>query len=208
MIRIACLHTAPSNMAVLEAAAASLERDGLVLSHVLRDDLLSDMEAVGHLTAEIRAREQAAIAALLTEHDGVLITCSSIGTLADGHRVQRVDAALAAAAMRRGGVVTVLCASPTTVQPTTDLFAAAAAPGARLDVRMVEGAWPAFRGGDVGRYHRMIADAAQAALANGADVVALAQVSMSGAADLVAAGQDQVLTAPRAALLALLDSLR
>ncbi|MBJ3783809.1 Asp/Glu racemase [Devosia sediminis] len=208
MIRIACLHTAPSNVAVLEAAAAAIRPGALALSHTLRADLLADMEAAGGLTADIRARGSAAIDALLADHDGVLITCSSLGALANGASVQRVDAALARAAVRSGRAVTVLCASPTTVRPTTDLFAAAAVEtGAVVDTRMVDGAWPLFRGGDVDAYLHRIAEAAAMALSDGADVVALAQVSMSGAAELVVDPRGRVLASPAAALQAWLDSV-
>jgi hypothetical protein len=73
----------------------------------------------------------------------------------------------------------------TTVEPTRAIFAEAAARhGASLDVRLVPGAWAAFRGGDPARYHAIIAAASDAAFAEGASQVALAQASMSGAVAL------------------------
>lgn len=201
MIRIACLHTAESNVAVLDDAAAAIGGPGMALSHVLRADLLEDMEAAGALTPAIRARGEKAIAALLADHDRVLITCSSIGALADGRLVQRVDGALAEEAVRRGRRVVVLCASPTTVGPTTDLFAtAAAASGAEVDIRLIEGAWALFCRGAGAGYFRAIAHAAAGAIAGGADVVALAQVSMSGAVALQPEFFHRILAAPQVAL--------
>ena len=50
-LRIACLHTVDSNIAVFEAAARGLD---IVMSHHVRADLLSRAEAAGGLTADIR----------------------------------------------------------------------------------------------------------------------------------------------------------
>ncbi|MCW5722918.1 MAG: Asp/Glu racemase [Devosia sp.] len=200
-MRIACLHTAASNVAVLEAAAAAIGGADLVLHHAIRDDLLRDVEAAGGLNADVSARGRAIIERLLAENDAVLVTCSSIGALADGRRVIRIDQALAEEAVLRGRAVVALCASPTTVGPTTALFSSVASgTGVAIDVELIEGAWALFRSGETGGYFQAIASAAAAALAKGADMVALAQVSMSGAVDLLPQGQDRVLAPPQVAL--------
>jgi hypothetical protein len=186
MTVIACLHTAAGNIAVFDAACPP----GATLTHTLREDLLRDAEAAGGLTDAIVQRTAAALEALATPGvDAVLLTCSTIGPGAARARaaipVLRVDAALAEQATRGGGLVVVLCAVETTVAPTRAIFAEAAARhGAMLDVRLVQGAWAAFRGGDVARYHAIVAEAAEAAFAGGAAQVALAQASMSGAVPL------------------------
>jgi hypothetical protein len=183
---IACLHTAASNLAVFDAACPP----GATLTHTLREDLLKDAEAAGGLTEEIAARTAAALEALATPGvDAVLLTCSTVGPGAARAKapvpVLRVDAALAEEATRGGGRVVVLCAVETTVEPTRAIFAEAAARhGATLDVRLVPDAWAAFRGGDPARYHAIIAEAAEAAFAEGAAQVALAQASMTGAVAL------------------------
>ncbi|MBL8838861.1 MAG: Asp/Glu racemase, partial [Alphaproteobacteria bacterium] len=121
--------------------------------------------------------------------------------------VLRVDSALAAEAVRGGGRVVVLCAVATTIAPTRDLFEkAAAATGARVELALVPGAWPAFRAGDVARYFALIAAAADRAYADGADVVALAQASMTGAAALCRNGAP--LTSPGAGLAAAKAAVR
>ena len=51
-MRIACLHTVDSNIAVFEAAASGLP--GVTLTHHVRADLLKRAEAAGQLTDEIR----------------------------------------------------------------------------------------------------------------------------------------------------------
>lgn len=183
MKTIACLHTAAGNLAVFDAACPP----GARLTHTLREDLLKDAEAAGGLTEEIAERTAAALEALATPGvDAVLLTCSTVGPGAARAKapvpVLRVDAALAEQATRGGGKVVVLCAVETTVEPTRAIFAEAAARhGATLDVRLVPGAWAAFRAGDVAGYHRIVADAADAAHAEGANAVALAQASMTGA---------------------------
>jgi hypothetical protein len=186
MKTIACLHTAAGNIAVFDAACPP----GATLTHTLREDLLKDAEAAGGLTEAIAARTAGALEALATPGvDAVLLTCSTVGPGAALARaaipVLRVDAALAETATRGGGKVVVLCAVETTVEPTRAIFAEAAArSGAIVDVRLVPGAWAAFRGGDPARYHAIIAEAADAAFAEGAAEVALAQASMSGAVAL------------------------
>lgn len=202
MPTIACLHTAAGNRAVFDAACP----DGVVLRHEVREDLLKDAEAAGGLTPEITARTAAALEALARPGiDVVLLTCSTVGPGATAARaavpVLRVDAALAEEATRGGGRVVALCAVETTVEPTRALFAEAAARhGATLEVRLVPDAWAAFRGGDVTGYHTIVARAAEAAFAEGADQVALAQASMSGAVALCRGRQP--LASPSAGLAA------
>lgn len=82
------------------------------------------------------------------------------------------------------------------------LFAQAATrTAADVEVRLVSGAWDRFRAGDTAGYLSTIAAAADAAYENGADVVAFAQTSMSGAALLVTGGA-KPLTTPAIALTA------
>lgn len=182
MKTIACLHTAGSNVAVFDAACPP----GVTLRHTVNEALLRDAEAAGGLTEAIAARTARALEALADGADAVLLTCSTVGpgvALAQAAvPVLRVDAALAEAATKGGGRVVVLCAVETTMEPSRKVFEdPAARHGATLEVRLVPGAWAAFRGGDVAGYHRLVAEAAEAAFAEGAAEVALAQASMAGA---------------------------
>ncbi len=81
-MRIACLHTAESNVAVFEAARP----DGVRLSHAVRPDLLAAAEAEG-LTAAIAAATVEALGAL--DGDAVLLTCSTLGPAAGPAGAQR-----------------------------------------------------------------------------------------------------------------------
>ena len=207
-MRIACLHTAESNVAVFEAARGRLGLAEITLQHQVRADLLADAERDGGLIPQIEARTREALLALCNTADAVLLTCSTLGPAVAAligltpAPVLRVDIALAAEAMRERGKVVALCAIETTLGPTRTLFEAAArATGATLEIRFVPGAWEAFKAGDRDSYLAMIADAADQAIRDGAWRVALAQASMAGAADLVREAP-QPLSSPGVGLLA------
>jgi hypothetical protein len=207
---IGCLHTAATNVPGLDAAAAAVE--GVELRHVVRPGLLAAALAAGQMTDATRAEAEAELRALAAECDAVLLTCSSIGRAVEGMQdeavpVIRVDGALAEHAVADGGRVTVLYAAPSTAAPTGQLFAAAAVKtGADIDMRMVPQAWDRFSAGDFPGYFALIAEAADAAYLDGADVVALAQVSMAGAAELVRDGPVP-LTSPAIGLQAVIERL-
>lgn len=197
MRRIGLLHTAESHVAVMNAAAERLASARMTLDHLVRRDLLLAAEAAGGVDEHVAAEILAAISTLLDRNDVVQITCSSLGPMADGRQVQRIDAALAEQATKGRGSVTVLCTSPTTLVPTTELFAQAAQRnGASVTVRVIEGAWALFQSGDVDVYLERIAEAADLAVVEGADVVALAQLSMVGAVDLMSSDTARVMTCP------------
>ncbi|AWB21669.1 Asp/Glu racemase [Methylobacterium currus] len=192
MPRIACLHTIDSNAAVFDEALRATGLTGVSLRHTVRADLLAAAERAGRLTPEIAAETVAVLRGLCAEADAVLLTCSTLGPAAEQAApdapvpVLRVDAALAAEAVKEGGRVVVLCAVATTVEPTRRLFEAAArATGAEVSVQVVPGAWEAFKAGDPDRYRTLVARAAGAAREDGATQVALAQASMAGAAALL-----------------------
>jgi hypothetical protein len=120
----------------------------------------------------------------------------------------RVDAALAAEAVKGGGRIVVLCAVETTVEPTRRLFEAAIrGTDATMSVEVVPGAWAAFKAGEQDRYLKIIADAVTAAMRAGATRVALAQASMAGACGLGDAA-DRPLNSPVAGLIAAADAAR
>ncbi len=194
-MKIACLHTAESNVALFEAARP----DGVHLSHAVRPDLLAAAEAEG-LTPAVAAATAQALGAL--DGDAVLLTCSTLGPAAEAAGAIRADAALAEAATAGGGTVVVLCAAPGTLTATAELFGAAAGrSGARVTLRLVPGAWRLFHAGDHAGYAELIARDAEASRA---DVVALAQATMTPAARLTAR---PVLTCPDVALAAALAAV-
>lgn len=208
MIRIACLHTAESNIGVFDAALLRAGLTGVALSHTVRGDLLAAAEREGGLTSEIASGVVKALTRLCPGADAVLLTCSTLGPAAEAAAdvapipVLRVDAALAAEAVKGGGRVVVLCAVETTVEPTRRLFeAAATASGAEVTVTLVPGAWAAFKAGLQDRYLETIASAVRGARLDGAPTVALAQASMAGACDAFTTAE-RPLTSPVAGLTA------
>lgn len=191
LLRIACLHTAESNVAVFDTACRDLGLGaGVTLRHEVRADLLADAERAGGLTPELALRTGEALLALSEEADVVVLTCSTLGPSVKGVAVRtvpvlRVDAALAGEAVRDGGRVVALCAVETTLGPTRALFEEAAmATGTEVEVRLVPGAWAAFKAGDRDRYLALVAEAADEAARDGLSRVVLAQASMAGAAKL------------------------
>jgi hypothetical protein len=200
--RIACLHTAESNIAVFEAACQNLGSGyDVALRHEVRADLLADAAKAGGLNREIADRTGKALLALCDEADAVILTCSTLGpsiAACTSARVPvlRVDEALARETVRDGGRVAVLCAVETTLVPTRTLFEEAAeGTGATVDVQLVPGAWAAFQEGDRDRYFELVAAAADEAVRQGASRVALAQASMAGAAAFTKVGHPP-LTSP------------
>lgn len=198
-MRIGCLHTAASNVAVLERAATAL--DGVSLRHIVRPDLLSAAGLSG-LTPTIAADTCMALDELASDCDAVLLACSSLGGVIDelvapAVPMLRIDHALAERAVAGGGKITVLCAAPSSLEPTGTLFRQAALrTGAQVELLLVPDAWADFLAGNLSGYHARIAEAVSAL--GEAAIVALAQVSM---ADAVAPSA-RVLTSPSIGLAA------
>ena len=194
-MKIACLHSAHSNIAVFEAAARQLGLAAGTLLHEVQPQWLALAEQAGGLTTAIEHGVHTALLQLAQQADAVMLTCSTLGpavaTAAQASAVPllRVDAALAAQAVEHGGWVLALCAVETTLQPTLALFSAAAGgSGVRVEVRLVPGAWALFQAGDGEGYLEAIADAASAAYTEGFSLVVLAQASMAGASERVRNG--------------------
>lgn len=188
-MRIACLHTADSNVAVFDRELIDSGIPDVRLHHVVRADLLDAAEEDGGLSDRVRGETASTLIGLTDIYDGVLLTCSTLGPAVADVRVAtpvlRVDEALALEAAAGGGAIVALCAVGTTLRPTTELFERAATKtSTSVTVRLVVGAWERFRAGDTAGYHALVARAADDARESGADVVALAQASMAPAAKL------------------------
>ncbi|WMY09589.1 aspartate/glutamate racemase family protein [Paraburkholderia phenoliruptrix] len=191
-MRVACLHTADSNIEIFDAAAKQLNLPTDALIHAGRAELLAAAELARAILPNIERRTGDALLQLARRADSVLLTCSTLGpcvtavSAVAGVPVIRVDASLAKDATRAPARVVALCATETTVQTTATLFTdAAKQSGADVEIHLVQGAWALFKRGERSRYLVAIADAAEQAYADGASVVALAQASMAPAADLI-----------------------
>jgi len=167
--------------------------------------LLAEAERSGGMTAELRLRVAQRIKPLLPQFDAVLITCSTLGPVADDfseqERVMRTDGMLAEALQGQSGSTVALCAAESTLAATQALFCQQ---GSQVKVALVEGAWAAFKAGDTTRYFGLIAAAAEQAYQQGVVAVALAQSSMTPVAQLFPDTQ-RPLTGPHLALQACYD---
>lgn len=213
-MKIACLHTADSNIAVFNQAAALLGIPEGVLQHHVRADLLAAAMQAGGLTEEISAETAAVLSVLQQQAQAVLLTCSSLGPELDGMTSQsetplfRVDRALAQETARRGGDIVVLCTASSTVTPTRELFIEyATLPGTNLDVRLIDGAWALLQSGDIAQYLQTITDAVADIYQQSTATVTLAQASMAPAAGHFPASC-QPLTSPTAGLEAVWEYLQ
>ncbi len=205
-MRIGCLHTAHSNIDVFNAAAKELSLPTAHLTHSTRVDLLAAAEQAGGLTTQIISDTMNALLQLCNDNDAVILTCSTLGSCVDGMPtitttpVIRVDEALATRAVSLGNRVTVLCTAATTIDPTSNLFLSVAqGKDTKLEIQLIPDAWHLFRSGEIDAYLSSIAQAADGAYGAGAEVVAFAQASMSGAASLVK-NQQRPLTSPTCGL--------
>ncbi|HEX9568105.1 MAG TPA: aspartate/glutamate racemase family protein [Rhodospirillales bacterium] len=168
--------------------------------------LAPDLAAAGRMTDAFTSRMATMIGyAASCGADAVLFTCSAFGAAIERARrdaripVLKPDEAMIEKALalgrRIGGLATF---QPTIASLEAELTAAAGKRGVAptLDIRFVPGALEALNAGDGARHDALLADAA-AALPD-VDVLLLAQFSMVGARDAVAAkaGGRPVLTAP------------
>jgi len=204
---IACLHTAASNIAIFDDAAHSLGMSNGALSHIVIPHLLAEAELTGGMTASQQHKLEQLLRSLTPWFDAILITCSTLGPVADGFCVEghdcpvyRTDRMLADEVCRLPGKSLVLCAAESTLAATRALFCPATLPVEQHPVvQLIPGAWAAFKAGHQDAYLQMIAHAVADGKQQGADHVALAQVSMAAASRLFSA-DSQPLTSPQLAL--------
>lgn len=202
---VACLHTAASNIAIFDDAACKLNIPAIHLSHLVVPHWLAEAERAGGLTVELKQQLVSFIQSIMPHFDAVLITCSTLGAVAENFpclekrcAVYRTDQMLADALGDRPGKSVVLYAAPSTLATTTALFCRDTT---RLqpEVRLVSEAWQIFKSGDQDSYLALIAEAIKKALDEGADNVALAQVSMAPAIKAFT-GDARVLASPHLSL--------
>ncbi|GIM96093.1 aspartate/glutamate racemase family protein [Paractinoplanes toevensis] len=207
MTTIGFLHTADVHVPVFHDLRAELA-PGWADLHVVDPGLLADARRAG-ITAELAARVDARLHELADRGaDLIVCTCSSLGAYAEtrtadlGVPVLRVDRPMAEAAVAAGSRIAVLATVDSTLAPTSALLNAAAERAGRV-VTLIEtpvpGAWSLFEKGDLHAYAVKVADQARA-IAPRADVIVLAQASLSPAAALLADLPIPVLTSPRTAV--------
>lgn len=204
-MRISFLHTIESNQAVFANAAAHAGLSATQQRHTVRSDLRKAVDERNMSEDEIHDQIRRTVRDLASTADAVIVTCATIGPIAEAIAdiavpIIRADVALADAASRAGRNIVVLCAVESTVEANRTLFGHyAAATGTRITVRLVPGVWASFQNGDIEACLQACAQAAQDAYDQGADVVALAHPWMAAAATLVQ-GERKPMDGARAAL--------
>jgi len=204
---IACLHTAASNIALFDHAAQSLALPAHSLSHIVMPHLLAEAELSGGMTQEQQQRLAQLLHSMGPWFDAIVITCSTLGPVADtfqpqksGCPVYRADRMLADHLHQMAGPALVLCAAESTLAATRLLFCPPTLPAEKQpQVALIPDAWAAFKAGDHQRYQALIADAVKQGREQGAQHVALAQVSMAAAANSMSESE-RPLTIPQLAL--------
>ncbi|MGD9705011.1 MAG: aspartate/glutamate racemase family protein [Acidimicrobiia bacterium] len=217
MRHLVFLHTAEVNVVTFERLTLELA-PGTATTHIVDTELLARARAFGVDDAALEAALGARLQRFVGPGDLVVCTCSTIGGLAEtigqqrSVRTMRIDRPMAAEAVRLGRRIAVVAAVESTVEPTRALLRDEAASAGReieLVVSVCSTAWERFEANDVRGYATAIADHARS-IAPSADVIVLAQGSMSDAADLLGDLGIPVLSSPRlgvSAALRILGSL-
>lgn len=190
-MRIAFLHTGAVVIPPVMARARTELPDAEFINY-LDDRIVADLSDPEHSGSVPERVAGLARAAADAGADAVMLTCSSISSLAAGAAeraaipVLRIDEAMADTAVDAGSRIAVLATLPTTLRPTVSLLQERAAlRGTRIEIseEVVDGAFAAVSSGDRARHDVLVAEAIRRAAA--ADVVVLAQASMSSAAETV-----------------------
>ncbi|MFF4117275.1 aspartate/glutamate racemase family protein [Streptomyces sp. NPDC001714] len=210
---LALLHTSPLHVPVFDALRDE-HHPGLELRHSVVPDLLARARREG---PEAVAGDVAAALHRAAANDGVravLCTCSTIGAVAEraggevGVPVVRGDRPMAAAAVAAGPRIAVLATVESTLPPTLALLDDEARRADRpihARAQVVPDAWTRFEAGDVEGCARLVAAVADAV--TDADVIVLAQASMTSAARFTTTAVP-MLSSPRPGLAAAARSAR
>src|SRR6185436_8033647 len=137
------LHTAESNVTAVSTLMSELAPD-IPIRHHLAAELLAEAVKAGTVTDAVAAGVRARLADAAAGAAVVVCTCSTIGAVAEAANgtlpapVQRIDRAMAEAAVAKGRRILVAACVASTVGPTSDLIAKVAREAGRpADIRVV-----------------------------------------------------------------------
>ncbi len=207
------LHTAEANLTRFSAMLAERAL-GRPIRHILEPEPLAAAAAAGRVTPAVEAQVTDRLREAVADGaHAVCCTCSTIGGVAEdaggevGVPVMRIDRPMAERALELGRTILVAACLASTVEPTRSLIEAVARDhGKDISLRtlLIEEAWALFERGDADGYAARIAEALRTGVGD-ADVVVLAQASMTGAADLCADLGVPILSSPELGLDGFLD---
>jgi hypothetical protein len=192
-MRISFLHTINGNRRIFDDAASELGLPIAGFRHEVRPDLREAVQAAGEITPGLRAEANRCLLDLAAGADAVIVTCATLGPVADAMHgadvpIVRADKALAVAAANTGGRIVVLCAVESTIEPNRRLFEEPISDAATsVEIVHVESVWTCYKNGDLDGCFDAAAKAADKAYREGATVVAFAHPWMAPAAKLIEA---------------------
>ncbi|AMV43406.1 hypothetical protein [Paraburkholderia caribensis] len=204
-MRISFLHTVDGNKRVFDDAAKTLGLRVDNLRHEVRSDLREAVQDAGTFSAALKGETNRCLLALAAHADAVILTCATLGPAVEELEstqvpIVRADVALAAAAGKVGGKITVLCAVEAAVEPTRKLFERHASDTVTsVDVIHIARVWALFKSDNIDECFAAIAASANEAYEAGATVVAYAHPWMAPAVNLARNGS-QPLDSVHAAL--------
>ena len=192
MHRIGFLHTSPVHTATFEQLVARTDETVETVT-IVNESLLDDARSDGPGSDPVRAEINNALDRLVELGTQTIIcTCSTIAGQAEAEgavrsiNVMRVDRPMAEAAISSGRRISVMAALESTLAPTMDLLtevAAASGDEVELTVHLCDGAWECFEAGDLDGYISIVAAECDA-VADGSDIIVLAQASMAQASEV------------------------
>ncbi|KIL38419.1 hypothetical protein SD70_26530 [Gordoniibacillus kamchatkensis] len=207
--KLAIIHTTPVTVDTFRQQAERMQLECDIVNFV-DDSILPRLAANGGDVAEIAPKlVQYARYAEEAGADVILSACSSVGEAAAAMRsevsvpVVRIDDAMAEEAVKRGDTIGIVATLETTIRPTTALLmekARAAGKDVQFIPVLAGEAYRLLKQGDKEGHDRILLDLL-ADLASRADVIVLAQASMSRVSALLEPEQrDKCLTSPAFAL--------
>lgn len=202
---ITFLHTSPVHVDTFERLVKAID-SSVKVEHVVSEVLLADAQRDGADDPSLITRVHKTMTEAATTGASIVVcTCSTIGgaaerTPTDGHFTPvRIDRAMADRAVKLGPRILVVAALESTLGPTTKLLEESAISlGAMIEIEhlVAEGAWSHFLHGDRTAYIEAVASAVNAAAPHAANVIVLAQASMSAAAEALGNLDIEVLSSP------------
>ena len=193
------LHTAEAHCARFEALRDRIAPE-TELRQLVRADWLS--RAQGGLTPELEAEIASAVGAA---EGPVICTCTTIGPAAEAAGAIRVDWPMMQEAAQTGGPILMVYCLKSTWKPSLELLERAlqqAEHKTKVHPMPLPQYWPLFEADQAEAFAAVIAGEIRQAIDSGREIgcVVLAQVSMAGAAPLLADLDVPVLSSPEMAL--------
>lgn len=208
MKKIAMLHTSSATLAMMQQLIADIMPEVEVM-HLVEESMIKQVMKAGGVTPNIAARIADYVhIAEKADCDIFITACSSIGTAVEQCQfltplqLARIDSAMVKEAIEKGERIAVLATVATTLKPTLDYvqrkIQESGKPRAVTPILMEE-AFHALLAGEMDTHDRIVADGLKTAFSQ-ADVVMLAQASMTRVLQQLPTPPVPVLTSPESGI--------